>query len=74
LALQIEGFANYINNFINIEPSGTEQTIRGAFPVWSYIKTDAFLYGIDINASYQLNSVWNINNKSSFIQGRDLEF
>ncbi len=73
LALQIEGFANHINNFINIEPSGTEQTIRGAFPVWSYIKTDAFLYGIDVNASYQLNNTWNINNKSSFIQGRDLE-
>ena len=27
-----------------------EQTIRGAFPVWEYDATDAFLWGIDLNA------------------------
>ncbi|WP_282124104.1 TonB-dependent receptor [Algibacter mikhailovii] len=71
--LNIEGFANHIKDFIQIVPFGTEQTIRGAFPVWNYIQTDALLYGVDLNVSYTFNNQWLINNKSSFIKGRDLD-
>ncbi|MEP1488588.1 MAG: TonB-dependent receptor [Algibacter sp.] len=73
LSLHIEGFANHIRDFIQIIPFGTEQTIRGAFPVWNYTQTNAFLFGIDVTANYEFNEQWNINNKSSFIKGRDTE-
>ncbi|MEW4922517.1 TonB-dependent receptor [Algibacter sp. 2305UL17-15] len=73
LSLQVEGFANHIKDFIQIIPFGTEQTIRGAFPVWNYTQTNALLFGVDITANYDLTEQWNINHKSSFLKGRDVE-
>lgn len=73
LTMTFEGFYNRINDFIYIEPEGTEQTIRGAFPVWSYKQTNAELYGLDIMLNYKINEQFGITNKSSIIKGRDLE-
>ncbi len=67
----VEGFVNYIKDFIQIIPSGTEQTIRGAFPVWNYMQTDALLVGLDLSARYDINEQWYVSSKSSFIKGRD---
>jgi len=69
----IEGFYNRINDFMYLEPFGIEQTIRGAFPVWNYLQTDAELYGIDISASYDITNSINISNKSSYTAGNDIE-
>ncbi|MFD2727484.1 TonB-dependent receptor [Hyunsoonleella rubra] len=71
LDLNVEAFANHIKDFIQIIPSGTEQTIRGAFPVWNYLQTNALLYGVDLSGNYQFNEQWQINHTSSFIKGRD---
>jgi len=71
-SLNLEGFVNHIDDFIFIIPTGTEQTIRGAFPVWEYTQTNALLYGLDVTANYNFNTKWFLNNKSSFIKGRDL--
>ncbi|RED45865.1 TonB-dependent receptor [Seonamhaeicola aphaedonensis] len=71
LDLNIEGFLNNIKDFIQLVPFSTEQTIRGAFPVWNYEQTNAFLFGIDFGATYKINEQWNLSNKSSFIKGRD---
>ena len=71
LSLNVEGFANHIKDFIQIIPFGTEETIRGAFPVWNYIQINALLFGVDVTANYEFNEQWNINNKSAFIKGRD---
>ncbi|MDX6746163.1 TonB-dependent receptor [Polaribacter sp. PL03] len=64
-----EVFLNNIHNFIYIEPSGTEQTIRGAFPVWAYKATNANLYGIDVTLQQQLNDAFSFQNKSSLTFG-----
>lgn len=67
-----EGFFNRINDFIYIEPSGSEISNRGAFIVWSYKQTNAHLFGIDTNINYQINKNIAINNKSSLIKGQDI--
>lgn len=72
LSLNIEGFYNRINDFIYLEPTGVESTIRGAFPVWEQKQVDARLLGIDTNISYNINNQWKIQNKSSFIKGNDI--
>lgn len=72
LNLNIEGFYNRINDFIYLEPTGVESTIRGAFPVWEQKQVDARLLGIDTNISYNMNDQWTIQNKSSFIKGNDI--
>ena len=69
--LLLEGFYNKINDFIYIEPSGVEQTIRGAFPEWQYIQSDSELYGLDLSVDYNILSNVNISNKSSYTRGTD---
>ncbi|MDO5970160.1 TonB-dependent receptor [Flavivirga aquimarina] len=71
-SINLEGFYNHINDYIFIEPTGTEVTIRGEFPVWSYNQTNASLFGLDVTGQYNLNEQWFLNTKSSFIKGRDL--
>ncbi len=46
----ISGYINPINNFIYLRPTGDYAlTIRGAFPVFQYIQTDALLAGADLD-------------------------
>lgn len=71
-SLSFEAFYNHIKDYIFIQPIGTEQTIRGAFPVWGYNQTNAALHGLDLTINYKFNKQWSLNNKSSFIRGRDL--
>lgn len=71
--INAESFLNHIEDYIFIIPTGTEQTIRGAFPVWNYTQTNALLFGLDITAQYNFNLHWYLNNKTAFIKGRDLE-
>ncbi|QNK77814.1 TonB-dependent receptor [Winogradskyella sp. PAMC22761] len=73
LNLTVEAFYNHINDYMYIEPTGIEQTIRGAFPVWEYLQTDAELYGIDLSANYNFNAHFNFSNKSSYTVGNDIE-
>lgn len=72
LNFNAEGYANFINDYIFIAPTGTEKTTRGAFPVYNYQQTNAAIYGVDTNLNY--NFIKNViyNNKSSFIIGDDL--
>ena len=72
LEIHVDGFFNYINNFIYIEPSGVETTNRGAFPVWDYKQINASLFGVDLNLNYNITKQFEYNNKSSFIKGKDL--
>lgn len=66
-----ELFLNNINNFMYLEPTGTEQTIRGAFPVWSYKATNASLFGVDFTLQQELNESFTFNNKTAIIFGYD---
>lgn len=69
--LNVEAFYNHINGFMYLQPTGVQQTIRGAFPVWEYQKTTANLYGIDLTAQYTFNEQWRIKDKSAYIKGTD---
>ncbi|MEO1030493.1 MAG: TonB-dependent receptor [Bacteroidota bacterium] len=71
---QAESYYNHINNFIYLipGPDGIIPLIRGPFPVWEYIQTDATLFGIDLSADYQITQRWQVNHKSSFIKGYDV--
>ncbi|WP_435262813.1 TonB-dependent receptor domain-containing protein [Tenacibaculum sp. nBUS_03] len=70
--ITFEGFYNFISDFIYIEPSGIETTLRGAFPVWSYKQTKAHLFGVDTNLQYEVNEDFLLTSKLSFLKGRDI--
>jgi iron complex outermembrane receptor protein len=71
--LSVEAFFNRINDFIYLEPSGTETTLRGTFVVWDYKQVNANLLGIDTNVTYNINENLIISNKSSLLKGKDID-
>ena len=73
IAVLVEVFFNHIRNFMYLEPTGTEQTIRGAFPVWVHKKTNANLFGADFSFKQHIGNQLILRNTSSFIRGKDVE-
>ncbi|WP_350291773.1 TonB-dependent receptor [uncultured Croceitalea sp.] len=69
----VEPYANFINNFIILEPTGVEFTIRGAFPVWSYRQTNARLLGVDISSFINWNDFVSTNHQFALVKGKDLD-
>ena len=67
----IAPFANYIADFILIEPTGSQQTLRGNFPVWEYRQTDARLLGVDIDNNFRVSEHIDITNQLSIVKGQD---
>ncbi len=72
LSTELTFYADRINSFIYLRPNGVELTIRGAFPVFQYVATDAFLYGLDAMLQYRLSRHWSLRSKTSLVRGRDL--
>lgn len=52
LDLEVNPYFNFINDFVQLIPTGVETTTRGAFPVYQYEQLNARLYGVDVSASY----------------------
>ncbi len=73
LNLLAEVFYNRIKDFIYLRPFDFINTIRGPFPLWEYQQTNAELYGIDFTATYELTNKFQLENKTAFIRGTDLE-
>ncbi|MEO8067943.1 MAG: TonB-dependent receptor [Flavobacteriales bacterium] len=72
LRTDITLYADRIDDFIYLRPNGVELTIRGAFPVFQYVATDAFLYGLDATLQLQLTPHWAVRSRTSLVRGRDL--
>ncbi|WP_378179917.1 TonB-dependent receptor [Aquimarina sp. SS2-1] len=70
-SLTISPHLSIINDFILLEPTGIEFTIRGSFPVWEYKQTNALLYGIDIDYGVAIADNLRFNTVFSYIYGQD---
>lgn len=73
ITLEANPFINHITDFIYLQPTVFETTIRGAFPVWEYKQTDALLSGIDVNSAWTINNYFNYTGNFAFLIGRDLK-
>lgn len=67
----VNPYINFINDFILIEPTEIQQTIRGNFQVWEYRQTNATLVGVDVDASLTFNDNWNFYHQFSLVKGND---
>lgn len=68
---ELAPYANFINDFVLLEPTGVEFTIRGAFPVWSYRQTNAQLLGVDAKLYSQWTTHWRTDHHFSLVKGKD---
>ena len=73
ISLLTEVFYNRINDFMYLIPTDFISTIRGVFPIWRYVQTNAEMFGFDFSATYQITESLQFQNKSSLIKGYDLE-
>ncbi|TAI48705.1 TonB-dependent receptor [Flagellimonas allohymeniacidonis] len=69
----LEPFVNWVQDFILLEPTGVEFTIRGAFPVWEYRQTNARLLGVDVSAYSNWSTRWRSQHGFSLVKGNDTE-
>ncbi len=67
----IAPYINSIKDFILLEPSGVEFTIRGAFPVWSYRQADAQLLGVDVSTYSNWSRHFRSDHQLSWVRGTD---
>ncbi|WP_298315108.1 TonB-dependent receptor [uncultured Aquimarina sp.] len=70
---EIAPYANFINDYILLEPTNVELSIRGAFPVWEYRQTNARLLGIDAKLTKKWLANWQTNHQFSLVKGKDTE-
>lgn len=68
---EIEPYLNLISNFILLEPTGVELSLRGAFPVWEYHQKNARLMGLDASIYSNWTNNWGTDHKFSIVKGKD---
>lgn len=73
LNFNILGYYNHIQNFIYQIPTGADYTIRGSFPVWSFLQTDAEIYGFDADLDLEISPEWSYQTKFSYVHGQNTE-
>ena len=66
---EIAPYANFINNYILLEPIDTDLTIRGPFPVWQYRQSDTRLLGVDASLSKNWSEHWSTDHNFSYVYG-----
>lgn len=71
LTTAVTVYADRIHDFIYLRPVGTELTVRGAFPVFQYVSTQAMLTGLDASATYHFTKDWSWEVRGSTVRGRD---
>lgn len=70
--IQLNPFINRITNFMYLQPTGFETTIRGAFPVWEYKQTEALLTGFDVNTKWIISNHFSHESNLAYVNGQNL--
>jgi iron complex outermembrane receptor protein len=73
LTYSLSPFFTYGQNYIIIEPTGVEQTIRGAFPVWEYKAVNALLKGVDFDFACTFNQHIQLKHSTSWVHGTNTD-
>lgn len=71
-ALEINPYANFINDFKILIPTTIILSNRGTFPVWEYKQVNARLFGVDFTADYDFAKNLNWHSTVAFVYGDDL--
>ncbi|CAN1490047.1 CirA Outer membrane receptor proteins, mostly Fe transport [Flavobacteriaceae bacterium] len=70
-SFEVNPYLNYIKDYIFLEPTGFETTIRGAFPVWEYKQTNAQFIGVDVQTHWNITQQWQHLFTMSYVHAQD---
>lgn len=71
--LELSPFINLVKNYIYNRPQGVTNSIRGAFPYFIYVQTDALLSGMDITTEIRHNKKLTSNITGNLLWARDIK-
>lgn len=72
LRTQLTVYMDQVQDYILLQPSGTRITIRGTFPVFQHVATDARIAGADALLEYHFTDSWGWRATASMLRGQDL--
>ncbi len=72
LSVDADLYAQYIKDYIYLEPGADVLTIRGYFKSFNYKQTDAFLKGADLSVKYNWNDNLETGLKASSVLARNI--
>jgi iron complex outermembrane receptor protein len=73
LRIQVEPYFHYFQDYIYLKPSGEKQlSIRGAFPVFNYVQTDATYIGTDLDVRYRIATNWTTEINAAVLYVKDI--
>ncbi|KQC34181.1 TonB-dependent receptor [Nonlabens sp. YIK11] len=52
--VEVNPYINFVQDYIQLIPTGLETTIRGAFPIYQYEQVNAVLAGVDVGANWNI--------------------
>jgi len=64
-------YINSISNFIYLQPTGVEYTIRRSFPVYRYKQTNALMAGMDVHADWNITSRFKYSFNGAYVYGQN---
>lgn len=71
LRMDVTVYVDRMANYIYLRPYGYQLTIRGAFPVFQYVATNALLYGSDVSLQWKISDRFALRSHTSIVRGRD---
>lgn len=69
--LEATAYANFIFNYIYLQPVGITKSLRGTLPAFRYTQTDAFFTGLDLSAQQRVYKRFSLISKVSLIRASD---
>lgn len=71
--VQVSVFYNYLHNFIYQQPdTQATVTIRGTFPTWRYMQTDARLTGAELQWLYMPSTHWQVRVSGAWLHAQNV--
>ncbi|MFP9100185.1 TonB-dependent receptor [Flavobacterium sp. RHBU_24] len=64
-------YINAIHDFIYLQPTGVEYTIRGSFPVYRYRQANALMAGTDVHVGYNFSQNFSYSFNGAYVYGQN---
>lgn len=69
--LEATAYANFIFNYIYLQPVGITMTLRAPLPAFRYTQTDALFLGIDLSGEWKAAKQLEVVSKASILRASD---
>lgn len=75
IAIDFDFFLQYIHNYIYDRPKGETRTLfSGVYPIFTYIQSNGFFNGGDININYTISENWAYKGQFSVLYANDTKY